>query len=108
MAPSRGGAVRRSLYVAEVLAARAPDEIPDALLPDAFRRQLYPLPRGLGDLLDRFPKAVTVEMNTGQLSTILRSEFLKDIECISNVSGQPFHVSRLRDEFTNRLEAKAQ
>ena len=70
-------------------------------------RQLNPLPRGLGELLERFPKAVTVEMNTGQLSSILRSEFLKDIECISNVSGQPFHVSRLREEFTSRAEAKA-
>jgi len=70
-------------------------------------RQLNPLPRVLGDLLDRFPQIVTAEMNTGQLSTILRSEFLKDIACISNVSGQPFHVSRLREEFKARLEAKA-
>ena len=71
----------------------------------AHLRHLNPLPRGLSELLERFPRVVTVELNTGQLCSILRSEYLKPVECISQVNGQPFHVSRLRDEFTKRLEA---
>jgi 2-oxoglutarate ferredoxin oxidoreductase subunit alpha len=71
-------------------------------------RQLNPLPCGLGKLLDRFPNAVTAEMNSGQLSTILRSEYLKPVACISNVSGQPFHVSALIEEFQNRAGENAQ
>jgi 2-oxoglutarate ferredoxin oxidoreductase subunit alpha len=71
-------------------------------------RQLNPLPRGLGDLLERFPRIVTAEMNSGQLSTVLRSEFLQAVECISNVSGQPFHVSALKQEFLKRAEAPVQ
>ena len=68
-------------------------------------RHLNPLPRGLPELLDRFPHAVTVELNTGQLCSMLRSAYLKPVECISQVNGLPFQVSRLRDEFTRRLEA---
>ncbi len=68
-------------------------------------RHLWPLPRGLDALLKRFPRAVTVELNTGQLSSILRSQYLAPITCISQVNGQPFYVSDLKSEITKRLEA---
>jgi 2-oxoglutarate ferredoxin oxidoreductase subunit alpha len=68
-------------------------------------RHLWPLPRGLEDLIKRFPKVVTAELNTGQLSSILRSEYLAPVTCISQVNGQPFYVSDLKDEITKRLEA---
>jgi 2-oxoglutarate ferredoxin oxidoreductase subunit alpha len=70
-------------------------------------RHLWPLPRGLGDLIKRFPKAVTAELNTGQLSSILRSEYLAPVTCISQVNGLPFYVSDLKSEITKRLEAPA-
>ncbi|MHA1165553.1 MAG: 2-oxoacid:acceptor oxidoreductase subunit alpha, partial [Alphaproteobacteria bacterium] len=68
-------------------------------------RHLWPLPRGLDALIKRFPKAVTAELNTGQLSSILRSEYLAPVTSISQVSGQPFYVSDLKAEITKRLEA---
>ncbi len=68
-------------------------------------RHLWPLPRGLDTLLKRFPKAVTAELNSGQLSSILRSEYLAPVTCISQVNGQPFYVSDLKQEITKRLEA---
>lgn len=70
-------------------------------------RHLWPLPRGLEDLIERFPRAVTAELNTGQLSSILRSEYLAPVTCISQVNGQPFYVSDLKVEITSRLEAPA-
>jgi hypothetical protein len=48
---------------------------------------------------------VTAELNTGQLSSILRSQYLAPITCISQVNGQPFYVSDLKSEITKRLEA---
>ncbi|MGE3627460.1 MAG: 2-oxoacid:acceptor oxidoreductase subunit alpha, partial [Hyphomicrobiales bacterium] len=59
-------------------------------------RQLWPLPEGLGELLDRFPRAVTAEMNAGQLACVLRSEYLKPVGHIGNVTGQPFRVRDLK------------
>ena len=68
-------------------------------------RQLWPLPRGLDALLKRAPRAVTVELNSGQLCSILRSEYLAPIESISQINGQPFHVSDLKSQIIERLEA---
>lgn len=68
-------------------------------------RHLWPLPRGLDELIKRFPTAVTAELNTGQLSSILRSEYLAPLTCISQVNGLPFYVSDLKSEITKRLEA---
>ena len=70
----------------------------------AHLRQLWPLPRGLEDLLKRFPKAVTAELNMGQLSGILRSEYLVPVECIAQVNGQPFPVAKLKSEILDFLE----
>lgn len=67
-------------------------------------RQLWPLPRGLKELVARFPKVVTAEMNSGHLRTILRSEFLADIGCVCQVTGQPFKVRDLKREFGQRLQ----
>lgn len=41
---SRGGEISRSITVAEALRARAPDRVPLALQPRAYRRLLYPFP----------------------------------------------------------------
>ncbi len=68
-------------------------------------RHLWPLPRGLEALIRCFPHAVTAELNTGQLSSILRGEYLAPVTCISQVNGQPFHVSDLKAEIRKHLEA---
>jgi len=51
---------------------------------------LHPLPPDLGDILGRFRKVLVPEMNLGQLTRIVRAEYLVDAECISKVQGQPF------------------
>lgn len=42
LALARGGAIRRSLYIAEILDKRVPDDLPHELMPLRFRRLLYP------------------------------------------------------------------
>ncbi|MEC9369495.1 MAG: 2-oxoacid:acceptor oxidoreductase subunit alpha [Pseudomonadota bacterium] len=68
-------------------------------------RQLWPLPKGLGELLERYPRSITAEMNSGQLASILRSEFLKPVGHISNITGQPFRVRDLKSAIAARIEA---
>ncbi len=67
-------------------------------------RQLWPLPRGLEELIAKFPVTVTAELNTGQLAALLRSEYLAPIKSISQVTGQPFRVSDLKRNLLARLE----
>ncbi len=69
----------------------------------AHLRQLWPLPRGLAELIGRFPKTVTAELNMGQLSAILRSELLAPIDCIGQVNGLPFAVADLKAALLERL-----
>jgi 2-oxoglutarate ferredoxin oxidoreductase subunit alpha len=51
---------------------------------------LNPLPPDLGAVLAGFRKVLIPEMNLGQLTRMVRAEFLVDAECISKVQGQPF------------------
>jgi 2-oxoglutarate ferredoxin oxidoreductase subunit alpha len=63
----------------------------------AHLRYLNPLPRNLGDVLDRFKKILLPEMNSGQLRLLLRARFLKDIEGQNKIQGQPFKTSEIRE-----------
>ena len=58
-------------------------------------RHLWPLPRNLGALLAGFDQVLVPEMNTGQLRTILRSEFLIDARGLNKVTGQPFKIAEI-------------
>jgi 2-oxoglutarate ferredoxin oxidoreductase subunit alpha len=59
-------------------------------------RHLNPLPPNLGDVLRRFERVMVAEINTGQLSRILRAEYLVDAQSLTKVQGQPFKVSEVR------------
>lgn len=67
-------------------------------------RYLWPLPRNLADLLRQYDRILVPEMNTGQLSTILRSRFLLELKGLNKVSGQPFRVEEIRTAILDRLE----
>jgi 2-oxoglutarate ferredoxin oxidoreductase subunit alpha len=70
------------------------------------RAQLYhlnPLPRNTGEVLRRYPKVLVPEMNTGQLSRIVRAEYLVDAQVFSKVQGQPFFADELEEEIIRRL-----
>ncbi len=55
-------------------------------------RHIWPMPSNLGDLLKSFDKIIVPEMNTGQLKTVLRDQFLVDARPLNKVSGQPFRI----------------
>jgi 2-oxoglutarate ferredoxin oxidoreductase subunit alpha len=56
---------------------------------------LNPFPRNLGDVLARYPKVLVPEMNLGQLSRLVRAEFLTDARSLSKVQGMPFRASEI-------------
>ncbi len=58
-------------------------------------RHLWPLPRNLGTLLKSYEKILVPEMNTGQLKTVLRDQYLVDAKSLSKVSGQPFRIAEI-------------
>jgi 2-oxoglutarate ferredoxin oxidoreductase subunit alpha len=53
-------------------------------------RHLNPLPKNLGELLRRYDRVLVPELNLGQLSKILRAEFLVDAQPLTKIQGQPF------------------
>ncbi len=58
-------------------------------------RHLWPFPRNLGTLLRSYEKILVPEMNTGQLKTLLRDQYLVDAKSLNKVSGQPFRIAEI-------------
>ena len=58
-------------------------------------RHIWPMPANLGVLLRGFEHILVPEMNTGQLKTVLRDQFLVDAKPLNKVSGQPFRISEI-------------
>ena len=58
-------------------------------------RHIWPLPANLGALLKGFDQVLVPEMNTGQLKTVLRDQFLVDAKALNKVSGQPFRIAEI-------------
>jgi 2-oxoglutarate ferredoxin oxidoreductase subunit alpha len=61
-------------------------------------RHMNPFPQNLREVLDRFDKIVIPEMNTGQLATLIRSEFLIDVISINQIKGIPFKALDLEQQ----------
>jgi 2-oxoglutarate ferredoxin oxidoreductase subunit alpha len=49
-------------------------------------------------VLSRFDTVVIPEMNTGQLSRLIRAEFLIDTHSINKVKGLPFRAAELEEQ----------
>ncbi len=64
---------------------------------------LNPLPRNTGEVVRRYPKVLIPETNTGQLSKIIRAEFLVDAESYTKVEGLPIFAEELDDAIMEKL-----
>lgn len=61
-------------------------------------RHLNPFPPNLGEVLASYETILVPEINRGQLSRLLRAEFLVDAESFSKVQGAPFGASEIEDK----------
>ena len=66
-------------------------------------RHIWPLPKNLGALLKRYEHILVPEMNTGQLKTVLRDQFLVNAVPLNKVSGQPFTIGEIEAAITRHL-----
>ncbi|MGH9074534.1 MAG: 2-oxoacid:acceptor oxidoreductase subunit alpha, partial [Acidimicrobiales bacterium] len=68
---------------------------------------LNPFPANLGEVLGRYPKIVVPELNLGQLSRLVRAEYLVDARSITKVQGVPFRATEIEAGIVSILDADA-
>ena len=66
-------------------------------------RHLNPFPNDLNDLLSSFKKILVPELNLGQLGTLLKAKYIKEVIPYNKIQGKPFKVSELREVFVKHL-----
>lgn len=71
-------------------------------------RHINPLPKDLAGIIKNYEKVIIPEINSGQLKTILRAEYLVDAQGINKVQGKPFKVEELYDGIAKYSSQKRQ
>jgi 2-oxoglutarate ferredoxin oxidoreductase subunit alpha len=64
---------------------------------------LNPFPSNLGDLLARYQRVLIPEMNLGQLSRLVRAEFLVDTRSVTKIQGVPFTSAEIEQAILDTL-----
>ena len=84
---------------------------------------LQPMAPGIGEIMKRFKKVMTIEMNWGDrleddlidaenrrysaLAMMLRSRYLVDVDCWTEVRGQPLKPNTLRQVILDSTPARS-
>lgn len=66
-------------------------------------RHIWPLPKNFGALLGGYEHILVPEMNTGQLKTLLRDQYLLNAVPLNKVSGQPFKIAEIEAAIVRHL-----
>jgi len=61
-------------------------------------RYLNPFPKNLGEIFTKFDKVLIPELNLGQLSMIIRNEFMIDTIGLNKIKGKPFSVAEILEK----------
>ena len=64
----------------------------------AHLKHMNPFPKNTEEVLRRFDRILVPELNMGQLSKLIRSDFLIDVISVNKVKGLPFRAGELEDE----------
>jgi 2-oxoglutarate ferredoxin oxidoreductase subunit alpha len=91
-----------STYGAIEGAARRTRREHGARVATAHVRHLNPLPGNTGEVLRSFKRVLVPEMNLGQLSKLLRAEFVVDCESLSKVDGLPIFTADVMEQILER------
>ena len=68
---------------------------------------MHPFPSDLGEVLARYRTVLVPEMNLGQLSRLVRAEYLVDAHCFSKVQGVPFRAGEIESAIESLLKGTA-
>lgn len=64
---------------------------------------LNPFPADLGDVLRRYRRVLVPEVNLGQLSRLLRAEYLVDAVSFTQVRGVPFRAAAMEEALLQQI-----
>ncbi len=70
----------------------------------AHLTHLNPFPTNLGEILHRYPRVLVPEMNMGQLSRLVRAEFLVDARSLTKIQGLPFKAAEIETAIMTMLQ----
>ncbi|MFA6360345.1 MAG: 2-oxoacid:acceptor oxidoreductase subunit alpha, partial [Dysgonamonadaceae bacterium] len=69
---------------------------------------IAPLPKNTAEVLKKYPRIIVAEQNLGQFANYLNSQIEGlNIHKFNRITGQPFLVWRLIEEFLNIIEEEA-
>lgn len=66
-------------------------------------RNVWPLPKDLGDVLSKFDQVLIPELNRGQFARLIRAEYLIDAISYPKVQGKPFTSTELLEKIEEVL-----
>lgn len=66
---------------------------------------MNPFPANLGEVLASYEVVVVPEMNTGQLSRLVRAEYLVDAKSYNKIQGKPFKAGELESVILDAITA---
>ncbi len=69
-------------------------------------RHLNPMPRNLGELLERYDRVLVPEINLGQLALLLQGRYLKPVIPLNRVRGLPFAAAEILDKIVEIEEGR--
>jgi 2-oxoglutarate ferredoxin oxidoreductase subunit alpha len=76
----------------------------DIPIATAHLRHLHPLPTNTGEVVQSFPKVLVPELNSGQLLSIIRAEFLVDAIGYNKVEGLPILAEEMEQAILEALK----
>jgi 2-oxoglutarate ferredoxin oxidoreductase subunit alpha len=71
----------------------------------AHLMHINPFPANLGDVLGSYSSVLVPEMNLGQLSKLVRAEFLTPATSLTKVQGLPFSATEIEKKMMEMLDA---
>jgi 2-oxoglutarate ferredoxin oxidoreductase subunit alpha len=70
-------------------------------------RHLNPMPKNLGEVLSRFKTVLVPEINMGQLSRLIRADYLIPTVSFNRIQGQPMRAREIEAEINKLLDGEA-
>ena len=67
---------------------------------------LWPISDNLKEIASKFESVIVVEMNEGQLYSILKTEGITKAQSLTQVSGKPIRVSYLLEKFEKIIKSE--
>ncbi len=87
-----------------ITAALGPERAKGHRIGHVHLRHLNPLPRNLGEVMERYRHVLVPEMNMGQLVWLLRAKYLVDAQGFNKIQGRPFKQSEIEGKIEEILE----